>query len=472
MVFNSEEFLIFFLLVFCIFWFLPKQYRPLFILCASYFFYGFLEPILVLLLLGVTVASYFIAILISKESRQSIKKIYLFIGISILILPLLYFKYSNFIFGNINTVINTDIPRFDIILPVGISFYTFQTASYLIDVYRLSLKPCYNFIAFAIYVAFFPQLVAGPIERVHNLLPQLSGENAFHLKSYKTKNFVFGIKMVGWGLLKKIVIADRLAKFVDPIYNNVTDASAQSLILATLFFAFQIYCDFSGYSDIAIGIARFFGVSLMKNFNKPYFSKSIFEFWRRWHISLSSWFKDYIYLPLGGSKVGFSQWCFNILLVFIISGLWHGAQWTFIVWGFLHGISMIVAKILSPYYSFIEKQLESCGLKDAVNLSLTFVFVNITWVFFRANSLSDSILILKKIFTEIQFELDFSSLMLTPFIMVVILIAMDWNQGQGFFPALFNAKNKLARNIFYYLMATALIFFGFYGKSPFIYFQF
>lgn len=476
MIFNSVEFLIFLLVVLSVFWLLSKSDRRLWMLLSSYFFYGFLEPRLVLLLMIVTCSSFCSAILLSKEKNKYIRAVYFVLGLVLLILPLIYFKYFNFIVLSINEILDTQFPLRQIILPVGISFYSFQTAGYLIDVYRCKSKPCNNFISFALYVSFFPQLVAGPIERVNNLLPQLSGQSGFHLRNYNSSNFIFGLKMIIWGLFKKVVVADRLAGYVDPVYANVSSSSGLLLLCATFCFAFQIYCDFSGYSDMAIGIARMFGVSLMKNFDRPYFSRSIIEFWRRWHISLSTWFKDYVYIPLGGNKTSYQFWCVNILLVFVISGFWHGAKWTFVVWGLLHGISMIAARSLQNYYAKFEGLLENFRLKALFNWLITFLYVNITWVVFRAASLNDAYLILRKIFNEsfgVIFVQQFNGqVILIPVFVIAMLICLEINQGDEIMPRLFNSESIWVRRGFYYLMVLILLLFGYWGKSPFIYFQF
>lgn len=484
MVFNSQAFLFFILPVFLIFWLLSPKLRLILLLLASYFFYGFSCPKLTLLLLLVTTLSYFIAILIENTRSPFKKKLYLCASSVILILPLIYFKYFNFIISNINGLFNTSIAAWDIILPVGISFYTFQTISYLIDVYRRDIPAERSFVAFALYVSFFPQLVAGPIERASNFLPQL--KKSFH---YSSENFKTGLKIALWGLFKKIVIADRLAAFVEPVYHNHTQMHGITLLIATVFFAFQIYCDFSGYSDMAIGIAKLWGLDLMKNFNRPYIATSLVDFWRRWHISLSTWFKDYIYRPLGGNQVGIRQWVINILLVFAVSGLWHGAKWTFVAWGLVHAIGMIIVGIFSDRYNkALTKVFKYSQLVQLLNFSLTFIFVNVTWVFFRAENLTQSFEILRKI-GHLAFNAnlaeygnillsDLSTTRIEPsyclslLLGIIVLYILEYYQGEEIYPSIFDFRQPIIRRFCQYALLLTILLFGSFGASQFIYFQF
>ncbi len=470
MIFNSRAFLFFIIIVYSLFWTIPRSRRRIFLLIASYFFYGFLEPILTLLLLAVTIASFFIAQKIDEAKTQSTRRLFLVFGVILLLCPLIYFKYFNFITGNLNNIIGTSIPLYRIFLPIGISFFTFQVIGYMVDVYRKELKAERNFITFALFKSFFPQLVAGPIERAHHLLPQLT---TIKDKTYSSDNFYFGLKITLWGLFKKVVIADRLALFVNPIYNQAANFDGLTLLVATIFFAFQIYCDFSGYSDMAIGIARFFGVDLMKNFNRPYFATSVTDFWRRWHISLSTWFKDYVYIPLGGSKVSNWHWCLNIISVFTISGFWHGAKWTFVIWGLVHGVALIINK-----FSNIK-------LPQVINFALTFIFVNLTWVFFRANTVEDAFLIIQKLFTEtfsdsawdtfisqiqsIGFD---SNTVIFLTVLIITLLCLENIQKEDLMPKWFLQNNPVLRISFMYSILIAIIYCGYFGKSSFIYFQF
>ncbi len=318
---------------------------------------------------------------------------------------LFFFKYFNFFSENINFILShiglsLVIPRYSILLPVGISFYTFQTLSYTIDVYRGDLKAEKDFTTFALYVTFFPQLVAGPIERATNLIKQF---HIYHKPSYM--RVVSGIRLMTWGFFKKVVISDRLAVAVDTVYNSPSDFSGIYLIIATILFAFQIFCDFSGYSDIAIGSARIMGYNLMKNFDRPYHSKSVTEFWRRWHISLSTWFKDYIYVPLGGNRKGRARTYVNLFIIFFLSGLWHGAKWTFVIWGVLNGLAMVFERLIGMN-KFMRALEQKNDLKSKLTSFIftlsTFIYICITWIFFRANSVRDAVqIIIPKIFTDL-----------------------------------------------------------------------
>ncbi|MGL6168515.1 MAG: MBOAT family O-acyltransferase, partial [Fusobacteriaceae bacterium] len=345
MLFNSLQFLIYFPIVVLLYFLLPFKFRWIWLLIASYFFYMNWNPKYAILMGTSTLVTYLSGILIEKSNsileenqRNKMRKLWVFLSFGINLSILFFFKYFNFLGTNITYIlskihIGVKIPNFDMLLPVGISFYTFQALSYTMDVYRGDVKAQKNLGKYALFVSFFPQLVAGPIERSTHLLAQIDKEYNFEYERVKN-----GLLLMLWGLFKKIVIADRLAVLVNTVYNNPTNYEGFVLIIASVFFAFQIYCDFSSYSDIAIGAANVMGYDLMKNFNRPYFSKSIGEFWRRWHISLGTWFRDYLYFPLGGSKVSKSKRYRNIMVVFLVSGLWHGASWNFIVWGGLHGI--------------------------------------------------------------------------------------------------------------------------------------
>lgn len=352
-----------------------------------------------------TLVDYYAGIYMSKTDDLKKKKLLVLISLFINLGALFFFKYFNFFNTNINFIfsnlgVNYILPKYSILLPVGISFYTFQKLSYTIDVYRGNLKAEKDFITFALYVTFFPQLVAGPIERATNLLKQF---HIYHKPSYQ--RVVSGIRLMTWGFFKKVVIADRLAVAVDTVYNSPTDFDGVYFIIATVLFAFQIFCDFSGYSDIAIGSARIMGYDLMKNFNRPYHSKSITEFWRRWHISLSTWFKDYIYVPLGGNKKGRARTYVNLFIIFFLSGLWHGAKWTFVIWGILNGLAMVFERLIKmhKFTNSLEqrKDLASKSIGIVLNIS-TFIYICITWIFFRANSVSDAInIIIPKMLTNL-----------------------------------------------------------------------
>lgn len=402
MLFNSIEFLIFFAIVVAAYFALHHKYRWTLLLLASYYFYMCWDYRYVVLIVATTTVNYLSGIRISKTNQKKLKTLYLVIGLVTSLGILFFFKYFNFFGDSINFLFSKfnifyKVPSYQFLLPVGISFYTFQTLSYTIEVYKNKQEPEYHFGIFALYVSFFPQLVAGPIERSTNLLPQLYKKVEFNYDRIRD-----GILIILWGFFKKVVIADRLSEYVNQVYNNPTEHSGIQLVLGTVFFAFQIYCDFSGYSDIAIGSAKIMGIDLMTNFKRPYLAKSIQEFWRRWHISLSTWFRDYLYIPLGGSRVAKWRWQYNIFITFLISGLWHGANWTFVIWGGLHGFYMLVA-------IWTEKIRNKCnnlifGKHDyLLKLSqvITTVFLAwFAWIFFRANSISDAFLIIKRIFIQ------------------------------------------------------------------------
>lgn len=405
MLFNSLEFLVFFPLVTALYFLCPHRYRWALLLAASYYFYMCWKAEYIILIVISTLIDY-IAGLRMGALPPGHKRRRLWLSFSLISnLGLLFsFKYFNFfndslraVFDHFNLMYN--VPPFKLLLPVGISFYTFQTLSYSIDVYRGRQQPERHLGIFALYVTFFPQLVAGPIERCSRLLPQFYEKHRFDYVRATD-----GLKLMLWGFFKKLVIADRLAVFVNTVYQRPCDYEGISFIVATVFFAFQIYCDFSGYSDIAIGSAQVMGFSLMDNFNRPYFSKSISEFWSRWHISLSTWFRDYLYIPLGGNRVGKARWYFNLFLVFLVSGLWHGANWTFIAWGALHGFYLI----FSIWTAGLRARLCSLVCLDRLprfhkllKVATTFMLVCFAWIFFRAGSLYDALYMVRHLFSGI-----------------------------------------------------------------------
>ena len=355
MLFNSIDFALFLPIVFLLYWGLAKNRRSLqnsIILISSYVFYGWWDWRFLSLILFSTIVDYLVALAIKKQTQKRSKKILLLVSIFTNIGLLGFFKYYNFFIDNFIkafTLLGKDLEvvPLSIILPVGISFYTFQTLSYTIDVYRGKLEPTTSFVQFATFVCFFPQLVAGPIERAKHLLPQFE-----RVRKLDKEQAVLGINQILWGLFKKVVIADNCAQYVNDIFSYHETYTSGTLMLGAIYFAFQIYCDFSGYSDIAIGTARLFGVDLMANFKYPYFSRDVAEFWRRWHISLSTWFRDYVYIPLGGNEGGFLRKTRNVMVVFIVSGFWHGANWTFIAWGGLNGLLFLPLFIFSCFLLF------------------------------------------------------------------------------------------------------------------------
>jgi D-alanyl-lipoteichoic acid acyltransferase DltB (MBOAT superfamily) len=477
MLFNSIEFFLFLPLVFALYWLIGskriKQQNVL-IAIASYVFYGWWDWRFLFLILFSSVVDYTMGMLLKSTNDQAKRKVFLWISITVNLGFLGFFKYYNFFvdslvdsftfFGstlNINTL--------NIILPVGISFYTFQTLSYTIDVYREKLEPTKDFIGFMAFVSFFPQLVAGPIERATNLLPQ------FHKKrEFIYSNAVDGLRQVLWGLFKKVVIADNCAKYANIIFNDYDAYSGSTLLLGAFFFAFQIYGDFSGYSDIAIGVSRLFGFDLKRNFAFPYFSRDIAEFWRRWHISLSTWFRDYLYIPLGGSRGGLKMKVRNTFVIFIVSGFWHGANWTFVVWGALNAIYFLPLLLLNK--NRVNTDLVAQGkylpsLKELWQMASTFFLTLIAWIFFRADNVTHAVLYIKNIFSTSLF----SKAELFPYTILALVcffIGVEWLGRSGEFAiAKIDRFNKPLRWAFY--MLIIILCFSFTGEQQeFIYFQF
>ncbi len=463
MLFNSLQFVFFYIVVTILYFSLRHRGRVWLLLLVSSYFYLVFKPVYILILLVTIIVDYFAGIWISQSEGKKRK--------SLLILSLItnvgflaFFKYWNFINKNISIALGLigienpfhDYP-FD--LPIGLSFHTFQAMSYTIEVYRRNQKPEKDFIVYSLYVMFYPQLVAGPIERPQNLLPQFHTYFKFDFEKLKS-----GLILMAWGLFKKVVIADRLSIMVDYCYDNPTQFSGLTLLLATVFFTIQIYCDFSGYSDIAIGAARTMGYNLMLNFNAPYLSKSISEFWKRWHISLSTWFRDYLYIPLGGNRVSSGRLYVNYLIVFTVSGLWHGAAWTFIIWGALHGIYLVLAIMRDKYLPF------KLPKNTFLTILFTVVLVMITWVFFRENGLYNAKIILSKIFNfggYDSFSMPFST---NEFVFCWILMLIL------FLKDIFMREIKTSNTPMFYAKFVGLLlvcyFFGIFSSNQFIYFQF
>ena len=479
MLFNSIEFLLFFPTVFILYWFVfNKNLRSqnILILLFSYIFYGFWDFRFLLLILISTIIDYFVGLNIPKQNKKNRKKILLYVSIFFNIGALCIFKYYNFFIDSWIELFNTlgyEIQSkwtLNIILPVGISFYTFQTLSYSIDIYRNKLIPTKDFFSFASFVAFFPQLVAGPIERASNLLPQILKKREFNYLQAKQ-----GIKLIIWGMFKKVVIADLLAPEVDNIFSDYNNFGAGSLWIGAIFFSFQIYCDFSGYSDIAIGISKLLGIEIMSNFKFPYLSRNIGEFWRRWHISLSSWFRDYIYIPLGGSKVKKVIALRNIFIVFIISGLWHGANWTFVIWGIFHAALFTPSFLLNNnrkyLNSFIGEKNGLLSIRDFFNVLFTFILVTIGWVFFRSDNFGNAIEYLNKMFDFLSFKFDHNIKNEYLIILLVFIIIEFYQRGKERDVSFF--KNRFLDRFFWYFLVclTTLLFFK-ENPTNFIYFQF
>ena len=423
------------------------------------------------------VIDYFAGIWIEQSKGQK-RKSALIMSLVANIGVLSVFKYYNFFIDNFNSVLfkvspENLLPLWDIILPIGLSFHTFQAMSYTIEVYRGNQKAERHFGIYSLYVMFYPQLVAGPIERPQNVIYQFYEKHEFNYDLAKS-----GLRLMLWGMFKKIVIADRLSIFVNKVYGNPTDYQGLPLIIATLFFTFQIYCDFSGYSDIAIGSARVMGFDLMKNFDRPYFSKNISEFWRRWHISLSTWFRDYLYIPLGGNRLSEYRRYFNLFFVFMMSGLWHGASWHFVIWGALHGIYLIFGQLTKSIQDKILSILPSEFLRDFVNVSITFFLVAFAWIFFAAHSNTDSFYVVRNIFKSNSHSLSqlieligHNDLYLI-IISIAILEFVQWQQRGSHIAIDFENRPKWQRWGAYYLILMMILCFGVYNNSQFIYFQF
>lgn len=492
MIFTSFNFLVFAFVVISIFFIVPFKVRWVILLCASYFFYMYAKPAYGLLLLYSTVVSYVAGFLISSASCESKKKLYLYAGLLLNLSSLIFFKYVGFLGNSINYtlgVFGSDymVSVLSVALPVGISFFVFQTMSYDIEVYRGTIKHEKHFGIYSLFASFFPTLLAGPIERAGNLLPQFKIEHKFNIE-----RVLDGLKLILWGLFKKLVVADRLVPMVNYVYDNPTSYTGIPLILATVLFAFQIYCDFSAYSDIAIGVAKIMGFNLMDNFKRPYFSKSIPEFWRRWHISLSSWLKDYIYIPLGGSRVVKWRWYYNLFITFFISGLWHGAAWTFVIWGALHGGYMIMSNVTAGARSKIVKILRIERLPflyKIFRVVVTFSLVCFAWIFFRAGSVGDAFYIVKNLFvgglgqmrliltdsvargsllflgqTKIFFLITVFSVLFMEFVHLI--------QRHGSIRSMLKKRSLSLKFAVYFFLIFSTILFSYSETYQFIYFQF
>ncbi|MGN1345875.1 MAG: MBOAT family O-acyltransferase [Eubacteriales bacterium] len=482
MLFNSIEFLIFFPIVITVFFLLPHRFRRYFLLAASCYFYMSFIPKYILILLFTTLVDYFGALGAEKMreagSPRRSKAVFL-TAILLNIGLLVFFKYLGLLedtinfFGHMIDMRTVVLP--EITLPIGISFHTFQSMGYLIDVYLGREKAEKSFIDFALFLMFFPQLVAGPIERSSNLFSQLKTE---HFLKYE--NISYGGKMMLWGMFKKVVVADNLAMFADAVFGDVHAYSGWGLILGILCFTIQIYCDFSGYSDIAIGAARVMDIRLMKNFDTPYFSKSVPEFWRRWHISLSTWFKDYIYIPLGGNRVSKPRWCFNQLVTFAVSGIWHGASFTFVVWGLLNGIYIVISRFVKPIRDKIKEVLgiaKVAWLNSGIAMAVTFCLISLTWVFFRADTFSDAFYVLGHLFSGTVCEFPH----ITAFrgyiaaCAPVLLLAVEALSKSQKVTSWYLSGTKAAQGVriaSYALLLFVIVIFGAYDNKSFIYFQF
>ena len=481
MLFNSIEFAIFLPIVFVLYWFVFKKNlkaQNFFLLIVSYIFYGWWDWRFLSLILFSSIVDFVVGVQLGKRDKALHRKLLLLTSILVNLGFLGFFKYYNFFVENF-----VDAFRFfgrefsasslNIILPVGISFYTFQTLSYSIDVYRRKLEPTKDVVAFFAFVSFFPQLVAGPIERATNLLPQF----------YKKREFVYanaadGLRQILWGLFKKMVIADNAAMFVSDIFNNYTQYSGLTLFMGGVFFAFQIYGDFSGYSDIAIGTSRLFGFNLMQNFAFPYFSRDIAEFWRRWHISLSTWFRDYVYIPLGGSRGGKTMIIRNTFIIFVVSGFWHGANWTFIAWGFLNAVYFLPLMLMKKNRKNLDVAAQGKifpGAKEVIQISITFILTVVAWIFFRAENITHALLYL----SNMTVKLFDAPILIKSFLLskvtffIILLVVVEWLQrDKKHALEIGNLKiPKVYKWAIYYILIIIIMFFEGH-QQEFIYFQF
>ena len=487
MLFNSLTFLIFLVCILSLYYILPYKYKWYLLLIGSCIFYMAWRIEFIFLILFSSFFNYYIGLLIEKYENKS--KTILTTGLIINFLILFIFKYSIFInhsFMSIYNYFNISYPikDFDIVLPMGISFYTFQATSYTIDIYRKRYKAEKNILKVTLYIMFFPQLVAGPIERADNLLNQLFLNHKFNIY-----NISMGIKIMLIGYFKKIVIADRIAILVNTVYNSPYDYNGISFIIATIFFAIQLYCDFSGYSDIAIGCAKLFNINLMENFKSPYFSKSIKEFWTRWHISLSTWFKDYLYIPLGGNRKGIIRTYFNLMITFLVSGIWHGANWTFILWGGLNGFYQIIGDLKNRFLKSINFNIKNKYINSFFNIFrilITFSLICFSLIFFRANTVKDAFYIINNLFSDIQnvnniqylynistqLGLNIFEILMATTCMIILFIIEIFEYKQRIYITL-NKLPFIIRFIFYYIITIIILSMGVFSNAgQFIYFQF
>ena len=479
MLFSSITFLFVFLpIVLAVYFLVPYRFKNLVMLIASLFFYAWGEPVYVILMILSICLNYVCGLDIAEKADDDRKKRNsLIFAVVVNLLLLGFFKYYGFLMESVNAVLPFDIPYRELPLPIGISFYTFQAASYTIDVFYGKYKPERNYFKLSLFIMFFPQLVAGPIERADRLLGQLFTKHKLELE-----NISQGAKLMLMGYFKKIVIADRASVLVDTIYNSPQEYKGLPLVVATLFFTVQIYCDFSGYTDIARGVAKLMGIDLMINFDRPYFSKNIKEFWRRWHISLSSWLRDYIYIPLGGSRCSLIKKYRNIMITFLASGLWHGANWTFVLWGGLHGLYQVIGDLKNKIIP-VKKDFFVINIFRVI---ICFALVAFAWIFFRANTISDAIYIVKNIFagwgniTDLQYlYVTFNNMGLKLFEILILSIAilfLIFTEVISFKYDIHKLLNKgpfVFRFAYYYILACFIFMMGvFAGGGQFIYFQF
>ncbi len=477
MFFNSLTFAAFLPIVFILYWFVFKRHlksQNLLVLVASYVFYGWWDYRFLSLIILSTIVDYFVGLALQKQQDTKKRKWLLACSLVFNLSLLGFFKYANFFIESWVDAwqmlgVEMQSSSLQIILPVGISFYTFQTLSYTIDVYRKKMEPTSSFVQFATYVAFFPQLVAGPIERASHLLPQFKIPRTFNFETAKS-----GVHLIIWGLFQKVVIADSCATYVNAIFTNYEGMNSLTLLLGAVYFAFQIYGDFAGYSNIAIGVARLLGFDLMRNFNYPYFSRDIAEFWRRWHISLSTWFRDYLYIPLGGSKGSKTQQIRNVFVIFIVSGFWHGANWTFVAWGALNALYFLPLLLLKQNRNNID--IVAGGrffpsIKEIFQIGSTFVLTCLAWVFFRSSSITDSLAYLERLFTNLEFKkqyLNIERYSVEMLLLIAFFLGVEWVYRQRETPLY--GKFDMVKIVIVLLM---IIVFGVFSEhQSFIYFQF
>lgn len=476
MLFNSFNFLFFFIIVTTLFFLTPYRMRWLLLLISSCYFYMAFIPIYILIL-GFTIVVDYIAGIYIENAKGKRRKLFLIFSLIANIGVLAVFKYYNFLNENLSFLMHgfglaNPIPYLAILLPIGLSFHTFQAMSYTIEVYRGHQKAERHFGIYSLYVMFYPQLICGPIERPQNLLHQFREKYDFEYDRVAE-----GLKLILWGFVKKLVIADRLAIYVNPVYNNPEHHNGMTLLLATIFWSIQLYCDFSGYSDIAIGVAKIMGFKLMTNFNRPNLAKNVAEYWKRWHISLSTWFKDFLYISLGGNRVSIPRWYFNLLLVFLISGLWHGANWTYIIWGGLNGFYFVFAIITKKFrrnvnaITGIEKLPK---LNQFIQILTTFLLLSFARIFFRANNVSDAFIIIKKISTfKGPIFVRNPSMIIYPILSIFLLYFIELKQEyyKGDFSFFYN-RSWIVRNLSYTALIILILLFGVFDGGQFIYFQF
>lgn len=497
MVFNSLSFLLFFPVVVLLYFVIPHKRRYIWLLAASYYFYMCWNVKYVLLILFSTFVTYLSGRFIDFFQRRSWeedriimwKKLCVAVSFILNLSILFFFKYFDFVFTNLSRLfslihIELNHPNFDIILPVGISFYTFQALSYTIDVYRKEIPVEKDFLHYALFVSFFPQLVAGPIEKSKNLLGQFYEVHRFDYQRIKD-----GLLLMLWGFFMKMVIADRAAILVDQVYNNWYNHNGLAIIAATVLFAIQIYCDFGSYSNIAVGAAQVMGFRLMENFRQPYFATSVADFWRRWHISLSTWFRDYLYIPLGGNRKGKFRKSCNLMIVFLVSGLWHGANWNFVIWGCLNGMYQVIGEVAKPLQNKILlffRINRNCFSYRLMQQIITFILIDFTWLFFRANGFITGLRMIKHMVSNIStsmlvdgtwFGMGLNGKNLTVLLLsIILLFLVDHYHAKGSVRRWLDKQNLIFRWIMYYALIFAIIIFGVYGLGydavAFIYFRF